>query len=405
MPIPREYVKKDGTSSWRVRLRDPVRHRFTSETFATRKEAEQFCKLVGAVGAGKAIRMRDEQVTEETGPTVNDLFEGYLKWKATRVRSDRTVADYRRDYDNWIREPLGGHVAFTVTEQDVQGWVESMVGTLAAKTVVDRHSLLHGVYGWGVRTKVVLFNPCIGTELPKRRKSQPKGLRPAEWQALHIALRQIDADAADLAHFLVASGWRFSEAAALSAFDVEDYGAELYVTMSQVVRRNAAGQHKIVEDGKSEESMRRIKMSTGAAAMIRRRMERVSPGGLVFTTKAGAQWHHPNFNLRAWKPAVEAAGLSRNPTPHWLRHSQVFWLSMSHEATIEEIQRRVGHEHYETTMGVYGSMISDVSDAALDALDRFIGADDRLLDAGHLDPPVEPARVDGGTGVGVADHR
>jgi hypothetical protein len=34
---------------------------------------------------------------------VDDLFEGYIKWKATRVRSDRTIADYRRDYANWIR--------------------------------------------------------------------------------------------------------------------------------------------------------------------------------------------------------------------------------------------------------------------------------------------------------------
>jgi integrase len=61
----------------------------------------------------------------------------------------------------------------------------------------------------------------------------PKGLRPAEWKALHVALCQIDQDAADFALFLAWTGWRFSEAAALSSYDVEDYGDSLYVTMGR----------------------------------------------------------------------------------------------------------------------------------------------------------------------------
>lgn len=382
MPTVQTRKLSDGAVRFFVRLRDPRRGKATSEVFATRREAEQFCKLVAAVGPAEAIAKRDQRQGEGSPTTVDDLIEPFLEWKTKgprKVRSDRTIADYRRDYTNWIKPTFGPMQADAVTEDDVRRWVDALAsGALgkvpSAKSVGDRHSILFGLYAWAVRDKRVPTNPCIGTDLPRRRKTAPKALRPAEWKALHIALRQIHPDAADLAVFLAWTGWRFSEATALSAFDVEDYGDELWVTMGQVVRRNAAGQHVIVEDAKSDAGQRRIRMLAESVDVIRRRMDTVVGNGLVFTTKGGAQWHHSNFLNRAWKQAVETAGLTRNPTPHWLRHSHVVWLSMTHEVSLAEIQKRIGHEHISTTIGVYGSMISDVSPAALAALDKMIGS-------------------------------
>jgi integrase len=381
MPKPFPVKLRDGTTRWRVRLRDPARRKETSETFATKAEAQKFCDTVAVLGAAEAIARLGAAYAEQAGPTVDELFHGFIDWKATRVRSDRTVADYRRDYRNWIQQPFGGRYAVHVTEQDVQAWVESMVGRLSPKSIADRHSILFGIYGYGIRTKKVVRNPCIGTDMPKRPKSKPKGLRPAEWQALHIALRQMDADAADLALFLVSTGWRFSEATALSTYDVEDYGdGDVWVTMGWVIRRNAAGQHERVEDSKSDAGARRIRLGKAAAATVRRRLDTAPPGSLLFTTKQGSQWHHGNFLNRMWKPAVKAANLERNPTPHWLRHSQVYWLDMA-GAPVTQIQKRIGHEHIETTTGTYGSMIGDVSPAVLDALDKFIGETPAAIEA------------------------
>lgn len=380
MPVPHKYVATGGAVTWKVRLRAHGRN--TSETFPSKAEALAFCRLVKQVGAESAIAERE---LEHQGETVDDLAEQFFAWKESDpdVRSDRTVADYRRDYRNWIQPTFGHLSAAVVDERKVQDWVDAMIAgrlgrkPLQPKSVSDRHFVLHSIYLWALAParRLVQHDPCTATRLPKRRKKPPKGLRSAEWAALYPALHQIDPDAADLAEFLLATGWRVSEAGALSAFEVEDHCAcdrdgcacPLFVTMGRVIRRNAAGQHVIVEDAKSEAGARRIQIDPDAAAMVRRRLARVQGDGLVFTTRTGAQWHHSNFTNRYWNKAVKVAGLSRKPTPHWLRHTSVAWFDQTGKVSLPELQRRIGHEDIGTTINVYGRMIDDVSADALAA--------------------------------------
>ena len=364
MPKPIKWVGARGKTAYRVRFR--LDGKQLQESFNTKREADAFCSDIATRDARYALRVLHETEAEGT-LTLDAIAAQFFDWKETRVRSDRTVHDYRRDYDKHIKPTLGSRRAGHVLEADVQAWVDAL--TLAPKTVHDRHALLHQIYAWALHPArhLVDHNPAVGTTLPKKQKKSPKGLHPNEWVALHAALRQIDKDAADLAEFLLASGWRISEAAAVTAWDVEDYGRRgMYVTMGHVVRRNAAGQHVVVDEGKGDASLRRIQLDAGAAAMVRRRLESVRDGGLVFTTKTGAQWHTDNFRNRIWKPAVKAANLSRKPTPHWLRHTAVFWLARA-GASLPELQSRIGHATIATTVNVYGSMLTDVQPTALDA--------------------------------------
>jgi integrase len=147
-----------------------------------------------------------------------------------------------------------------------------------------------------------------------------------------------------------------------------------------VLRRNAAGEHVIVEDAKSEAGVRRVKLDAETSAMICRRMARVDGDGLVLTTRTGHGWHNNNFRDRYWNPAVTAANLARKPTPHWLRHTSVAWLVMTGKVSLPEIQRRIGHESIQTTINVYGRMIDDVSPEALDAFAALRGGWARQLD-------------------------
>lgn len=378
MRQPQRYEAKDGTVTWRIRFREGHGRGApqSSITFDTKPEAIRFAKWLDLLGPQGALDKLDEEAKAFTAPPLDELAEKFFEWKGSRVRSDRTISDYRRDYTNWIRPTLGNRPADSIDEMKVREWIEAMNNgslgrELSPKSIADRHAILYGIFAWATAPsrKILTHNPCIGTDLPERSKKPPKGLRPAEWQALAPALRQSDPDAADLADFMLATGWRFSEAAALSAYAVEDYETTLYVTMGQVIRRNAKGQHVIVQDAKSEASEgRRIKLDAEAAVMVRRRLATLEGDGLVFTNANGNQWHYSNFLTRAWNPAVKLAKLTRRPTPHWLRHTHVAWLVMSGAVSLPEIQRRIGHESISTTIGVYGRMIDDVSD---DALDRF----------------------------------
>lgn len=401
MPSATRYRAKDGTISWRVRLRAGGRQ--TSETFSTKDEAQEFIDDVEQFGAEDAIQRRTDLADSAGHLRLDELADAFFDWKAPKVRSDRTLADYRRDYTTWISPTFGRRRASSLTNDDVQAWVDGMLaGTaitgrkgISAKTAIDKHTLLHSILEYGVLKRHLPTNATKGTDLPKKQKPAPKGLRLPEWEALHRALRQIDPDAADLAQFLLGSGWRWSEATALSVAQVDDFGDTLYVSMDRVLRRNAAGQIVIVEEGKGQASIRRTRLGDDTAAMLRRRVQGKALDALVFTTPVstqngmgGNQWRHSNFVQRYWKPAVKACGLeSRRPTPHWLRHTQVAWLN-EFGATLAELQARSGHAHVTTTIGVYGRMINDVSAEKVNAFDRLVaGTVTPQLDAPG---PVEP---------------
>lgn len=361
----RERTGKDGITTFQVLFREGSKQR--SKTFATSKHAQEFADKIRVLGVKRALAEGDEK---PVGLTLDDIALKFWDWKATRVRSDRTVADYKRDYANWIQPYLGHLHASTIDENDVQSWVGEMEGRLSAKSIGDRHSILHGIFKFAsspTRKLVPLgHNPAVGTELPVKRPTRPEGVRPAEWQALYAALKTINSDAADLAEFLIATGWRWSEATALGAFEVEDGGTYISVTMARVARRDAKGATVIVNDSKSDAGLRRITVDADASKTIRRRMRGLEPGGLVFTTTQGAMWNYSHFHARFWSKAVKASKIERRITPHMLRHAAVGYLALSGQVSQAEIQRRIGHEKITTTIDVYGGMIEDVRPEALD---------------------------------------
>jgi integrase len=280
-------------------------------------------------------------------------------------------------YDNWIGPRIGTRRASAVDELDVQQLVDHMARDLDAKSVADRHMILHSMYRFGsakVR-RLVDHNPCLETQLPKRVKKPPKGVTLTEWAALYEAAKTVDKDAADLMFFIAGTGWRWSEAAALTVRKVEEYpdkdGTDrMWVTMSGVMR-----QAQVVEDAaKSRAGIRRMKLPASVAKVVRRRIEGKGPDDLVFTNKAGRKWYQQNFLNRTWTRIVEASGLEWRPTPHFLRHTHVALLDRA-GATLPEMQRRIGHESIETTINVYGGMIDDIGAETLDALDRLLTAE------------------------------
>lgn len=210
-------------------------------------------------------------------------------------------------------------------------------------------------------------NPCQGVNLPKQLKPTPKGLMLMQWQAIHVNLVPAgEQDAANLAAFLIGSGWRLGEALALNVASVEDYGKgrPMWVTMSRVLRRNPDGTHTIAEaERKAQKSMRRIELDPATAAIVRARLTGKRHSDLVFTHD-GRAWAPHNFRNRLTR-ARKSAGLE-NATIHWLRHTHVAWLAMS-GAPLPELRKRIGHADITTTIGTYGGMIGDVGAATLGA--------------------------------------
>lgn len=385
MPNPLPKTHKDGSVIYRVRYRHGGRS--TCETFYDLGRAQWFCDQIELHGVRFALRaladlQADRGEIEDNCPTLDVVAGEFWEWKRPYMRSDVGIDHYKASYERHISPTLGRMPVDSISPEDVAAWVELMVTgkigntrtkkpkPLHPKTIRGQHALLHQImdYACHPRRSYCATNPCKAkVDLPERIKPTPKGLMPMQWQALDRALRQTDADAADLAAFLIGSGWRIGEGMALPAYAVEDYGADqpMWVTMDQVARKGKGVTTIAKLEGKAQMSMRRIKLDGDTAAVVRRRMVGKGPGDLVFTRADGTPWQHHNFR-HALNKATDAAGLP-HVTAHWLRHSHVVWLAMS-GTPLPELQKRIGHADISTTLGVYGRAIGDVS---VDVLDRF----------------------------------
>lgn len=367
----RERTSKGGETTWSVLFR--LHGKQTSETFKAKKPALQFKSLVEALGPERALA--ELNGTKANGLTLTELAEKFFEHRAKDV-TPRTVADYRRDFRNWIEPHLGHRQADSIDEMDVQKLVDHMSTRLDPKTVAGHHVLLGSIYRWGTaRTRrLVTLNPCLETELPKRKKKPVKGITIAEWQALYSLAQATDPPLADFMLFLVTTGWRWSEAAALMWRHVEDYGEEgVFVSVAQVVRRSPGSTGAIVQDAKNLTSMRRTRVSSDAAEMLRRRRVGQPLDGFVLTSHTGGRWHQSNFRSRHWNPLLDAAGFTgdRRPTPHWLRHTHAALLDRA-GVSMPKMSRRLGHSNISTTVNVYGGMIEDVDSTVLDELDSML---------------------------------
>ena len=366
----REQVTRTGERTYSVLYRQGKRQ--TSKTLATRKSADRLVALIDTLGVERGlVAFAEERPGRNQGVTLDALAEKWLAWKK-RDLTPRAHADYKRDYDNWIGPFLGHREAAFITETEVQKWVDEDLTKLSAKTVADRHALLHGILGWAAARKrgLIPHNPCLETDLPKRTTKPPKGLTLPEWLALKDAAYRVDKDAADLILFLGSTGWRIGEATALTVAGIDDSGDDMYVTVTHVNRKGEG----MVEGAKSDAGLRRIRMLPDCAAMLRRRVVGKAQRDLVFTNPHSprAAWEPSTFRNRWWAKSVKAAGLEeRKPTPHWLRHTHVLLCHLA-GMTLPEIQRRIGHADIKTTINVYGRMIDGMPDDVAGRLDALL---------------------------------
>lgn len=374
----RERTNSDGTVTYQVLFRDGKRQ--SSKSFVTAKAAEHFQKSIELNGVRRALA--DLAEADDGALTLDEVARAFFEFKRTRVRSDRTVVDYERDYRNWIKGEFGNRAAVSITEADVQDWVDRLdrmrksdgSRRLEPKTIAGYHSLLHSFYKYACAPARSLvptsFNPCNGTDLPKRLRRPPEGIRINAWLAMYAGLKQkgmqngIGDDAADLGQFLIASGWRISEAIALDESGCDDDGEFITCYVLQVMRRQADNTFRVVEDAKSRAGGRRVKLDPDASEMLRRRLRSTPRGGLVFR-RGDHEWTYSTFRNVYWVGASKIAGFPKPAKIHQLRHAAVGIFHLS-GASLAEIQRRIGHESIQTTIDVYGGMIDDMSDDSLD---------------------------------------
>lgn len=259
-----------------------------------------------------------------------------------------TLSSYRRDLrryaDHLAQEGVG--TLDEVTEALVSGFLmrlregdadhPPLSSTSAARTVVA----VRGFHKFAVADGLASLDPASAVKPPTPAKRLPKALPLADVEAILEAAGAPDTTLAlrdrALLEVLYGTGARISEAVGLDIDDIDTVDAT-------VLLRGKGSKERLVPIGG-------YALDAVAAYLTRARPEIVAastPGGAMFLNSRGGRLSRQS----AWAvlvKAAERAGVTRDVSPHTLRHSFATHL-LDGGADVRVVQELLGHASVTTT--------------------------------------------------------
>ncbi len=271
-----------------------------------------------------------------TRPNPDPAVEGFLALSAARL-APRTVEAYRRDLAH-LADWLGRSPA-DASADDLAAYVARLrADCLAATTVARRLAAVRSFFRHQVLLGARPDNPAASVELPKRRRTLPRTLSPAEVERLLDAAAGTTPRAMRdraIAELLYGAGLRVSEAVSLDRQSVD--------LENRLVRCVGKGsKERVVPIGREAADALRRYLARGRPHLDRRHRPELflnaHGGGL---TRAGV--------FLILRGLAAKAGLEPDRIhPHLLRHSFATHL-LEGGADLRAVQEMLGHADLATT--------------------------------------------------------
>lgn len=271
-----------------------------------------------------------------TGRTLDPDVEGFLALLATS-RAPKTVEAYRRDLTAlaaWLDRPI----AQVTTQQLEQYLAELRAAGLSPATIGRRVAAIRSFFRHQILLGARADNPAAELELPRRRRTLPRTLSPAEAERLVEAANGTSPRALRdraLVELLYGAGLRVSEAVGLDKSSV-DLDARLVRCIGK------GSKERVVPVGRQAVTALRRYLSRGRPFLDRRHRPE-----LFLNAKGGALTRAGAF-LILRRLAAKAGLEPERVHPHLLRHSFATHL-LEGGADLRSVQEMLGHADLATT--------------------------------------------------------
>ena len=372
----RARKRKDGSEYFAVLYR--LQGKQTSTSFDDFESASRFRELATKFGPGNALSTLKVDTTLTT-LTVEQWLNHHIE-HLTGV-DQNTIDKYRAYVRNDIAEPLGSIPLAALTREHVAQWIKGMQQpdakgkTPSPKTITNKHGFFAGALNAAVTLKHIPANPCTGMGMP--RDDDPREivfLSRDQFAHLHSSVTPFWQP---MVEFLVASGTRWGEAAALRPSDVNRDAGTVQIKRSW---KQGSGGYRLGAP-KTKKSRRTINVPNSV-------LDKLDFGNeWLFVNRARGPVRAQGFSARVWAPAVERAWPSVDddgnpvkdcsrlrPRIHDLRHSCASWLIQA-GVPLPVIQEHLGHESVQTTVSVYGHLDRRSMQVVAEAMDQVLAAD------------------------------
>jgi integrase/recombinase XerD len=271
-----------------------------------------------------------------TGRTLDPDVEGFLALLATG-RAPKTVDAYRRDLKA-LAAWLDGPVAQVTTEQLERYLAELRAEGLSPATIARRVAAIRSFFRQQTLLGARSDNPAAELELPRRRRTLPRTLSPAEAERLVEAASGTSPRALRdraLVELLYGAGLRVSEAVGLDKGSV-DLDARLVRCLGK------GSKERVVPIGRQAVTALRRYLSRGRPYLDKRHRPE-----LFLNAKGGGLTRAGVFLIL--RGLAGKAGLEPERVhPHLLRHSFATHL-LEGGADLRSVQEMLGHADLATT--------------------------------------------------------
>ena len=365
----RKHVAANGTETLRGYYRDPDGRTRSAGTFPSTRAAL------------RAANREQVRVGEGTwlDPVLGRItFREYVEtiWFPSRHIEATTSVSYRSYLDKHFLPAFGDRPMAKVLPSTVQEWVTKAVkGGLAPRSVKKYHVMLSSIFSRAVRDRIITFNPCVGTELPKIINEERQTITPEQFRRLYDALpdRYKDLVVTD-----IETGLRWGELIALRPrhIDFLRRTVTIHETVVEVSKKHSpTGQRMIFKPYPKNNKprvlgVRQELIDTLAARIVRLGLAR---DDLLFPSNdlaGGNPLSRNTFRTRIWLPAEEKAKIGFHIRPHDLRHAHASWL-LAGGADLKGVMDRMGHAQIMTTQK-YLHALPDADEKNLAAFDRTL---------------------------------
>lgn len=342
---------KEGKFKFREQYTDPLTGKNKTVNITLEKNTAATRRLA-LEELTKKIKKKQGKVEDITLEQLIEKYEAYQKQTVKQSTSSRNhyacIA---------LKEMLGKDILVNqLTAQYVkEHFLES---GRSACTLNESRARFCALIRWGYENDYIKdisfldkFKPF--KDIPHRQKIQDKFLEAEEVKKL--------LDAMDgcwtwkyFTEFLVLSGLRFGEAAALTYSDIDYENKLIHVT------KTYDSINKVTTSTKTECSCRDVYMQPELEAVLHRASVFMkeqqllkgyhNPDKLFFLTTVGTHANYPAYNKYLSVTSLKVLG--RKITPHTLRHTHASLL-LENEVSIDAISRRLGHENSKVTREIY----------------------------------------------------
>jgi integrase len=304
---------------------------------------------------------REAAAESASNMLLGDFFDNYYIPEAKRTKQSWLIDEQR--FDKLFRKPLGKKPLRSITKEDVQPIIDSLIESgAAASTVKQYRSILNHAFTLASETKLndhALFsgpNPVKGVKVPKIVNDRERFLTAKEaGDLIKLAKKQRCRDLHDCIVLSLNTGLRLGELRRLHWPDVDMTHAIL--TVKEEAQRKPGGKVPLNKTALAIFKERRAASKNGAV-------------GLVFPPILGED-SRTNLSHR-FKALVDELGLNDGIAPddrarrivfHSLRHTFASWLAMG-GTDIYRINKLMRHKAITMTMR-YAHLIPDATRSAV----------------------------------------